>query len=138
MANKSLFTPITPGDKSAANGFWDRLGIGLSTVCAIHCLLVPILVSLIPLWPAFEHVHDYTHLVFFLAIAPTVVLSLRRLHANTWVSFYLFLGTAVIFAAWFLNTYLGAYGEAGITLIGSLLLIRGHWINYRSKISCAS
>lgn len=136
MTNKSLFTPITPGDKSAKKGFWDRLGIGLSTVCAIHCLLVPVLVSLIPLWPAFEHVHDYTHLVFFLAIAPTVVLSLRRLHANTSVTIYLFSGTAIIFAAWFFNPYLGEYGEAGITLLGSLMLIRGHWVNYRSKTQC--
>lgn len=136
MTNKSLFTPITPGEKSANRGFWDRLGIGLSTVCAIHCLLVPVLVSLIPLWPAFEHVHDFTHLVFFLAIAPTVVLSLRRLHANTSVTIYLFSGTAIIFAAWFFNAQLGEYGEAGITLIGSLMLIRGHWVNYRSKTQC--
>ena len=114
--------------------FWDRLGMGLSSVCAIHCLLVPVFVSLIPLWPALEHVHEFTHLVFLLAIAPTVVLSLKRLHANRWVSFYLISGTLIIFLAWFFNSNLGEYGEAGVTLIGSLLLITGHWINYRAKV----
>jgi hypothetical protein len=114
--------------------FLDRLGMGLSSVCAIHCLLVPVFVSLIPLWPALEHVHEFTHLVFLLAIAPTVVLSLKRLHANRCVSFYLISGTLIIFLAWFFNSNLGEYGEAGVTLIGSLLLITGHWINYRAKL----
>lgn len=123
-------------ERGQKEGFWDRLGMGLSSVCAIHCLLVPVFVSLIPLWPALEHVHEFTHLVFFLAIAPTVVLSLKRLHANRWVSFYLISGTLIIFLAWFFNSQLGEYGEAGVTLIGSLLLITGHWINYRAKVLC--
>lgn len=114
-------------------GFWDRVGIGLSGVCAIHCLLVPVVVSLIPLWPAFEEFHEYTHLIFFLAIAPTVILSLQRKHESLAVSLFLLGGVAVIFLAWFFNNTLGEYGEAGVTLIGSMLLIRGHWLNYTSK-----
>jgi hypothetical protein len=114
-------------------GFWDRVGIGLSGICAIHCLLVPVVVSLIPLWPAFEEFHGYTHLIFFLAIAPTVILSLQRKHESPAVTVFLISGVAVIFLAWFFNETLGEYGEAGVTLIGSLLLIRGHWLNYTSK-----
>ncbi len=116
-------------------GFWDRLGIGLSSICAIHCLLVPVAIALIPLWPAFEEFHEYTHLIFFLAIAPTVVLSLQRKHESLTVSILLISGVIVIFFAWYFNQYVGEYGEAGITLIGSLLLIRGHWVNYRMKTS---
>lgn len=114
-------------------GFWDRIGIGLSGICAIHCLLIPISVSLIPLWPALEHFHGYTHLFFFLAIAPTVYFSLKRRHSNRAVSIYLIVGLVIIFMAWLFNHHLGEYGEAGITLVGSMLLIRGHWLNYRSK-----
>lgn len=114
-------------------GFWDRIGIGLSGICAIHCLLVPVVVSLIPLWPAFEELHGYTHLFFFLAIAPTVVLSLRKRHDSLLITLFLIGGVLVIFFAWFFNDTLGEYGEAGITLVGSLLLIRGHWLNYKFK-----
>lgn len=114
-------------------GFWDRVGIGLSGICAIHCLLVPVVVSLIPLWPAFEEFHGYTHLIFFLAITPTVILSLQRRNASNKVTWHLITGVLVIFLAWFFNEYLGEYGEAGVTLIGSALLIRGHWLNYKSK-----
>lgn len=115
-------------------GFWDRIGIGLSGLCAIHCLLVPVFVSLIPLWPAFESFHEYTHLIFFLAIAPAVVISLKNRHASGKIPAYLFAGLAVIFIAWFFNHSLGEYGEAGVTLIGSILLIKGHWLNYKSKL----
>ena len=120
-------------EKQGNLGFWDRVGIGLSGVCAVHCLLVPVVVSLIPLWPAFEELHGYTHLIFFLAITPTVILSLQRRHATNQVTGFLISGVLVIFLAWFFNEYLGEYGEAGITLFGSMLLIRGHWLNYRSK-----
>ena len=62
--------------------YWLYLGIGLLSICAVHCLLVPIFVSLIPLWPALQHDHECIDLVFFFAIAPTVILSWRRFYAN--------------------------------------------------------
>lgn len=114
-------------------GFWDRLGIGLSGICAIHCLLVPVFVALLPLYPAFEEFHGYTHLIFFLAIAPTVILSLKRKHESKIVTICLLSGVFIIFLAWIFNQTLGEFGEAGVTLIGSLLLIRGHWLNYKLK-----
>lgn len=114
-------------------GFWDRLGIGLSGLCAIHCLLVPVFVSLIPLWPALGEFHEYTHLVFFLAIAPAVILSIKNRKRLRAVSWYLFAGLFIIFMAWFFHEFLGDYGEAGVTLVGSTFLIRGHWLNYKSK-----
>lgn len=121
-------------DVKEVKGFWDRLGIGLSGLCAVHCLLVPVFVSLIPLWPAFEEFHEYTHLVFFLAIAPAVILSIKNRRQLKLVSGYLYAGLFIIFLAWFFNHLLGEYGEAGVTLAGSVLLIRGHWLNYKSKM----
>ncbi len=120
-------------NNSSKLGFWDRIGIGLSGVCAIHCLLVPFVVALIPLWPAFEDFHEYTHFIFFIAITPTVYLSLKRQHNSRKVTVYLLSGVMVIFLAWLFNHNLGEYGEAGVTLIGSTLLIRGHWLNYKTK-----
>lgn len=116
-------------------GFWDRLGIGLSGLCAVHCLLVPVFVSLIPLWPAIEDLHGYTHLIFFLAITPAVILSIKNRNNLKSISRYLYAGLMIIFLAWIFSHQLGDYGEAGITLIGSLLLIRGHWLNYRTKVA---
>lgn len=121
--------------KEGKPGFWDRVGIGLSGICAIHCLLVPVIVALIPLWPTFEEFHEYTHLIFFIAIAPAVFLSLRRRHNSPRITVLLLSGLFVIFLAWYFNETLGEYGEAGITLIGSILLISGHWLNYKAKFN---
>lgn len=115
-------------------GFWDRVGIGLSGICAIHCLLVPVVLALIPLWPAFEKFHEYTHLVFFIAIAPAVYLSLRKKHESAIVTLLLIGGLLIILLAWLLNEVLGEYGEAAVTLVGSSLLIKGHWMNYSLKV----
>jgi len=106
------------------------MGIGLSGICALHCMLIPVTVSLIPLWPTLGHYHSLTHLIFFLAITPTVILSLQGRHASGKVTRYLISGVFVIFLAWLFNHVLGEYGEAGVTLFGSMLLIRGHWLNY--------
>jgi len=92
------------------------------------------MVALIPLWPAFEEFHEYTHLIFFLAIAPTVFLSLQRKHESSLVIFYLISGLIIIFIALLFHENLGEYGVAMVTLIGSLLLIRGHWMNYSLKL----
>ena len=119
--------------KESKPGFWDKVGMSLSGICAIHCLLVPVIVALIPLWPAFEEFHEYTHLIFFIAISPAVYLSLRRRHQSPKITILLLAGLGVIFIAWYFNQHLGEYGEAGITLIGSMLLITGHWLNYKSK-----
>lgn len=124
--------------KESKPGFWDRVGIGLSGICAIHCLLVPVIVALIPLWPAFEEFHEYTHLIFFIAITPAVYLSLRNRHDSPKVTILLLAGLLIIFMAWFFNHALGEYGEAGITLLGSILLIVGHWLNYKAKFNPAN
>lgn len=111
---------------------WDRLGIGLSGLCAVHCLLFPVAVALLPLWPLADAIHTWTHPVLFLLIAPTVWLALRGKARRPEVAAPLLGGLAVIALAWFLHEWTGRWGEALITLAGSLLLIRGHWLNYRS------
>jgi len=68
---------------------------------------------------------------FFLAITPTVILSLIRLDANKFVTFLVY-DTIIIFLAWLYNYSLIEYEEAGVTLFGSLTLMTGYWINYRA------
>lgn len=122
------------GERSSSKpGFWDRVGIGVSGICAIHCLLVPVILSLLPLWPTFEELHGYTHLAFLFTIAPIVVLSLQKKHESMAVRIFLLSGLLIIFLAWVFNERLGEFREAGVTLIGSLFLISGHWLNYKSK-----
>ncbi len=116
---------------------WDRLGIGLSGLCAVHCLLFPIVMALLPLWPVAESIHLWSHPVLFLLIVPTVWLALRNGgYRHRRVSLLLLGGLATVGVAGLLHDWTGIvaseWGEALITLTGSVLLINGHWLNYRS------
>lgn len=111
--------------------FWDRVGISLSGLCAIHCLFFPVAVALLPLWPVAESIHDWTHPVLFILIIPTVFFALRGRTYFGRVGRYLWIGLVIIGAAWMLHDWIGDWGEAAVTMAGSALLVTGHWINYR-------
>ncbi len=112
--------------------FWDRLGISISGLCAVHCLFFPVAITLLPFWPVAESIHDWTHPVLFLLIVPTVVFALRGKRWDGPIGLYLLAGLFVVGAAWMLHDVLvGDWGEAVLTLAGSALLVRGHWLNYK-------
>ena len=117
--------------KSDTTAFWDQVGISLSGLCAIHCLFFPIALSLLPLWPVAESIHDWTHPILFILIAPTVVFALKGKGLNHAIAAYLLSGLMVVGLAWMLHeVLLGDWMEAVITMAGSALLVRGHWLNY--------
>lgn len=114
-----------------SKAFWDRIGIGLSGFCAIHCLFFPVIVALMPLFPVAETVHYWTHPVLFLLIVPTVYFAVRNDKLPVSIPIFLYSGLFVIALAWMLHEIVGSWGESLITMAGSGLLITGHWQNYR-------
>lgn len=118
-------------NKETGSGFWDRLGISISGLCAIHCLFFPVAIALLPLWPMAESIHNWTHPVLFILIVPTIIFALRNRNFFGPIGLYLFSGLMVVGAAWILHDWIGDWGEATVTLAGSGLLVRGHWLNYQ-------
>ncbi len=114
-----------------SKAFWDRIGIGLSGLCAVHCLFFPVAIALLPLWPVTVSVHDWTHPILFLLIVPTVYFVVRSEDIPKRIPEFLLSGLAVIALAWLLHDLLGMWGESVVTIIGSTLLVAGHWMNYR-------
>jgi vacuolar-type H+-ATPase subunit I/STV1 len=114
-----------------SKAFWDRIGIALSGLCAIHCLFFPVTIALLPLLPVAESVHDWTHPALFLLIAPTVYFAVRSNGLPKSIPRLLYIGLAVIALAWMLHDLIGMWGESVVTIIGSCLLVTGHWMNYR-------
>lgn len=122
---------ITKEELLFSKSFWDRLGISLSGICAIHCLFFPIAVALLPLWPVAEAIHFWTHPLLFLLIVPTVYYALRVSNVPQRIPQLLYTGLFVIALAWLLHEWVGAWTESLITLSGSAFLIAGHWYNYK-------
>lgn len=120
---------------------WDRLGLALSGACVLHCLLVPVAISLLPLWPAVVAAHVWLHPVFALLLVPTTVLAARgglRRHRRRHVAGLLGAGLALLLVAAGLGLAVPSlWFEVALPLLGSALLIAGHVSNWRADRCCA-
>lgn len=114
------------------------MGITISGICAVHCLLFPILIVLLPIWPSLYNLHEWTHPILFLLIVPTVYLALRGRVKHFLIPILLYSGLVIVGVAWMLSSWIGYAGEAVVTTAGSLLMIGGHWINYRETITSSN
>ncbi|WP_169332199.1 MerC domain-containing protein [Gracilimonas tropica] len=118
---------------------WDKLGLSLSALCAIHCLFVPVVIALMPLSPLALTIEHWLHPIFALLIAPTIIYAVRRSHFNKRIVTLLSFGFLFILAGWLIGDFLLEHGhtfETVSTLTGSVLLIAGHWQNYRHHQTC--
>ena len=110
---------------------WDRVGMFLSGLCAIHCLLFPILLALMPLWSLGFVLHEWAHPIFFILIVPIIILAIKKSDGNRMVSVFLLTGMCLLALAWLMHYWVGHTAEIITTLAGSTTLIIGHWKNYK-------
>lgn len=125
-------------DKSlTASVLWDRFGIGVSGICAIHCLIFPVIISVLPLFSAVSFLHGWVHPFFIILLIPIVFFASKRSHFDIKITSILIAGFVLVVAGWILGHYwLGLMVETVLTVIGSIMLIAGHWLNYRHHRVC--
>lgn len=132
-----LKTFILSNKSITASLLWDHFGIGVSGICAIHCLVFPIFISVLPLMSVASFIHEWTHPVFVLLLTPAVYFAAKRSHYDKTITILLGIGFIAILTGWLGGHYwLGTLFETSMTLIGSVLLIAGHWFNYRHHRVC--
>jgi uncharacterized membrane protein YozB (DUF420 family) len=122
----------------------DRVGVWASTVCVVHCLLTPVLLSMsvvfVHFLPSEERVHRSLALLIALVGAIALVRGFRT-HQRTRVLYLMAAGLACIFFAAFYGDRLPSHwAEVGITFAGSFLMISAHRLNHTfcMECSCAS
>jgi hypothetical protein len=116
----------------------DSLGIGLSGFCVLHCLLTPVALSLLPLWPAMQALSAWVHPALLVLILPVVVGASRRAVRTGRVATAGLLvgGVVVLVGAWLGHDAWGSTAERIGTVFGSALLIAGHVRNWRQHRAC--
>jgi hypothetical protein len=126
-------------DKSiTASILWDRFGIGVSAICAIHCLFFPAFIALLPLASGIPFLHEWLHPFFVILIAPTVYYASKRSHFDPKITKILVYGFTFVLFGWLIGHFwLGFWVETGLTIIGSMMLIAGHWKNYKHHRTCS-
>jgi len=119
----------------------DKLAISISSLCIVHCLLLPIGIVLVPSIGlqtlADEAFHQMLVVAVLLTSCSALFMGCRR-HKVWRVLAWGVSGLFLLIAAVLFGHDFGELFEKGLTLIGSLFVIIGHVQNYRlcKQLAC--
>lgn len=131
---------------SGAMPWPDRLAIGTSAACLVHCLLLPLLIAALPSASRALELPEALHLYAFAAAVPISVLAILRGYRHHGLLLPAGLGLTGLTLLGF-GALVGRHGlvEIGSTLVGSTVLGLAHLHNWqlryrpsRSAPSCKS
>jgi hypothetical protein len=109
----------------------DRIGVGLSALCLIHCLALPALLAALSVWAVAA---EAVHAALALGVVPVATWAgVRgyRHHRRVLVPVLFAVGAALLLGALAFEGMLREGGHTGLTVIGGSLLIVGHVLNVR-------
>lgn len=119
---------------------WDRLGIGASALCLIHCLAMPFLFTGLAVWATSEAAHTLIHFGVALVAVPLAMASAwpsYKQHRKVEVLLWLAGGSLLILLPVLLHDVMGHDAHVGMTVLGSIALIVGHVRNWQSRTMCS-
>lgn len=124
-------------------GFIDKLAVSSSTICAIHCIALPFLVSVFPAIGATVFGGEEFHILMLWAVIPASLIGLSlgcNKHRNFSILSLGFIGVAIlVFAAFFGHDLFGDIGERGVTLLGAVMIAIAHIRNFKicRSVACS-
>jgi len=92
-------TNATNASKGHGHGWLDSLAISMSMICAVHCLLTPVLIALLPIISTTFWVHENFHLWMVFLVVPTTSLAVFmgcRQHRDKFVAILSMVGLCCI------------------------------------------
>jgi uncharacterized membrane-anchored protein YitT (DUF2179 family) len=111
----------------------DGLGVGASSLCAVHCFLMPFVITGLSMIGVHMIQHDTTHMVlafFVLFFCLMAVIPGYKRHGNKRVVATMFCGVSlVMFATFLAESIFGEKGELPIMTMGNALVITAHLLN---------
>ena len=121
--------------RAAAIGSFDNLGMAASTICLIHCLLMPFLITMLPIvgWQCLESKHAHHILAAFVfAFAVFAIVPGYLKHRRTSILLSTVFGLSLVLAATFVcGCILAESLELPMITAGNLILVATHWQNRR-------
>lgn len=109
----------------------DKLAIGLSLMCTVHCFATPVILALLPSFAVLQINAEQFHLWVLAVVLPTSLLALSlgcKKHKRT-----RYMACGVVGLAFLIIAVLLGQEEAEkvLTLIGSAFIALAHWFNYQ-------
>ena len=120
--------------------WWDRLGITLSVVCLVHCLMLPFAVAALPFVAAQWLQASSFHVAMALVLLPVALLAVVpgvRRHGRVSVVAAMAAGLSLLSTAAFAGErLLSREWEIGLTLAGGAILVTAHAVNLALCRAC--
>ena len=117
--------------KSKSSNWLDGAAVGLSALCLIHCLALPLLVAGLPFLAQFSEGH--LHAQMLLVVLPLSIVALGlgfRHHRSTWIVLTGVLGMlTLVVGATVAHSQLGLSADRSFTIVGALVLATAHFYN---------
>jgi hypothetical protein len=114
----------------------DRIGITATSLCALHCILLPVILPLLPLLGlSFLADHTWEHVFLLLtATLGTVAIysGFKHYHKRLYPIYLLYLGVIIY---WVKHDFSPAL-EPFFIISGSSLIIAAHFVNIKLCNSC--
>lgn len=116
----------------------DKASIGLSFVCVIHCLILPILIILSPSLAIIPSDNETFHLVILIAVIPISLIALItgfKKHKQKSILISGLVGMTILVLAVILEDVIESeYAEVILTTIGAMIMMIAHLKNYQQGI----
>lgn len=120
---------------SNVTGKLDKAAVALSGLCLVHCLALPLVIALFPVFGFTVVDHGTFHQLILVVVVPTTVLALGvgyRRHRHLSVPLLGALGVAaLVVAAFAVHAVSTETVERGVTIAGGLLIAAAHIQNFR-------
>ena len=119
----------------STQAFTDKMAMSLSLLCALHCLVSPLIIVMLPSLAALQFDGEAFHVWMVLAVIPTSVYALtmgckqhkRYRLLGLGLFGLLFLVSAVLLG----EDLISDFWEKALTVIGAATIALGHYWNYR-------
>lgn len=114
----------------------DRLGIAATSLCALHCILLPIILPALPLLGVSflgDHTWEHVFLVFTAILGSIALFSgFKRYHKRLYPFYLLFLGVIIYWQKHNFSEQL----EPLFIVLGAGLIVGAHFLNIKLCNSC--
>ncbi len=112
----------------------DKFAIGLSMLCTIHCLLLPLVLVVLPSLTVLPFADERFHLWMLILVIPTSLFALTlgcKQHKRYGLLVMGMIGLGFLMSAVLAESFVSPAGEKILTLIGTVFVALGHIWNYR-------
>ena len=119
----------------------DKVGMFSSATCAVHCMLLPFLISILPLYGLSFIVNESFEIIMLMASITLAILSLclgYKTHKNKKMFFLFSAGISLILLGRFAHENNWGLSSIVILFIGGLLISGSHFVNNKLCKSCNS